>query len=607
MLTLGTHSKYGVPVSYQFTYDNGTVDWGSALATRVSDVSNSSDPINGRRKVSNLSVSLYDPAGAVWTALGGGTTAFGKQFGMDITIGGTLGLDGSEIGERMVFKGTQGGNTFGVHQGNITTVGKADKVVTLESQNILNLLDKVKWQPPIQDSDTCTFGSVFDKFAFLTTPAGPVEVGSVYWDTFFVKVCGYRFNNDNTGCDFYAVTNAQADLWVDYQGTGIYDTTDGTGIVAFLNNSFSFYDTTFHYNHPLQKFKGTFIDNFIGTITSNDSAKAFGYDSADDAETKKVPAAGGTYYPINKIRVEFPNDVANNTGNLQLAQPINLTGDPTGVLRHMLYGKMVTDYFEEDNHKDDSSWDESRRISAFKTYSQYVDPDDEKVYEYISDLLKTEMALFYVTNSNKFAFRSYGPKDLYSSITEFGSAQILNSSYSNDVNEYYNRVVIKYNYNISSKEYTNTWIGTLSDWEPLNDRPYEIESGWIDNGNLARITGKRILKRFDKTNPKIDMEITLEESGMDLGSLYKITDTNSGLSEKIIQAVEYNKGFSSSKTIKVTGLDGDALYFQRGYAIWEGDNDLEAPVSSTSQSGWGINGTVHNINTTLHGTQFVWF
>ena len=607
MLTLGTHSKYGVPVSYQFTYDNGTVDWGSTLVTRVSDLSNSSDPINGRRKVSNLSVSLYDPTGAVWTALKGGTGAFSKQLGMDVTIGGTLGFDGSELGDRLVFKGTKGGNTYGVHQGNITTVGKENKVVTFESQNILNLLDKLKWQPPLQNSYNCSFGSIFNEFAFLIPPVGIVEVGSVYWDEFFVKICGYNFNSTKTGCNFYGITNAQGDAWYDFQGTGIYDTTDGAGISDFLGDTFAFYDTKYHYKHPIQKFKGTFISNFIGTITSNDDAKRFGYESSDDAEYNKVPASGGTYYPINKIRVEFPNDVASNEGLLQLAQPITLTGDPTGVLRHMLYGKMVTDYFNETNHKDESSWDESRRIGAFKTYLQGIDPDDEKVTEYISDLLKTEMALFYVTNSNKFAFRSYGPKDLYSSITELGSAQILNSSYNNDINDYYNRVSIKYGYNISSKEYTNTWIGTLSDWEPINDRPYEIESRWLDNGNLARITGKRLLKRFDKTNPKVDVEITLEESGMDLGSLYKITDANSSLNGKVIQAVEYNKGFSSSKTIKVTGLDGDALYFQRGYARWEGDDDLDAPVSGTSQSGWGTNGTVHNINTTLHGTQFVWF
>lgn len=604
MPTLGTHSKYGVPVSYQFTYDNGTVDWGSTLVTRVSDLSNSSDPINGRRKVSNLSVSLYDPTGTVWTALGGGTGAFGKQLGMDVTIGGTLGFDGSDIGERLVFKGTQGGNTYGVHQGNITTVSKENKVVTFESQNILNLLDKLKWQPPMQVTHPASFGSVFEEFAFVVPHVD--YTAQTYWDD-LIGLCGYNFNSDNTSCDFRANAGVNTAVTADYLGTGIYDTSEGTGIYDYLDYRFAHLDTKYHYEYPIQKFKGTIIGTYFGTITSEDDAKRFGYTNLGDAEDSRVPASGGTFYPISKVRVEFPNGVASNVGILQLVQPITLTGDPTGVLRHMLYGKMVTDYFLEANHKDESSWDESRRIGAFKTYSQGIDPDDEKVTEYISDLLKTEMALFYVTNSNKFAFRSYGPKDLYSSITELGSAQILNSSYNNDINDYYNRISIKYGYNISSKEYTNTWNGTLSDWEPINDRPYEIESRWLDNGNLARITGKRLLKRFDKTNPKVDVEITLEESGMDLGSLYKITDANSSLDGKVIQAVEYNKGFSSSKTIKVTGLDGDALYFQRGYARWEGDDDLDAPVSGTSQSGWGINGTVHNINTTLHGTQFVWF
>jgi hypothetical protein len=93
-----------------------------------------------------------------------------------------------------------------------------------------------------------------------------------------------------------------------------------------------------------------------------------------------------------------------------------------------------------------------------------------------------------------------------------------------------------------------------------------------------------------------------------LGSIFSITDTDSGLSSKIVELTSYRKDFSEDRTIEFEGADGAVLYNRKGFGYWGPGTVLPGvPVSGTSTFGWGTNGTVNNINGTIFGSCFSWW
>ncbi len=606
MSTFGTDAREGLHTSYSIDFDGTSRRWESSEIIDVSSLGNSGDTISNKRKIADLSFSLYDGSGTIWTQLGNGTTAFGKTIALTISVGGTYGYVESQNGTEFKFLGTAESNDFNVHQGEIVNVSRKRNLITLRTQNKLNKINKLIWQMPVRTSGAqISLHKFFGSYAFYNIG----EVGSdEHWTGTIKPHSLYNITEDERGGDFYAHTGGITEA--NFQGTGIFDTT-GTGITNFLATDYEFLDTPFHQENPAKKFKGTFFGSQFGTIKTVTEAKASGYSSVADAEGSKVKNSEGTFYPLERIRVEFGTTLDSSVTSISESQLIQLTGDPTAVTRHCLFGKMVSDFLDESTDMG-STFAISQKIVAFQVYDQVIDPDVPKVETYINDALQMTSSIFFVSSNNQFEMAVYGPVDFSQTIDLIGTNEIFESSYKNDINDFYNRVTLDYQYDFQGQGFNKQKVGTLSDWNVINDRTFAIQSQWVRSDNQANNFVTKLLSRFEKTSPEINLDISLEASGRELGSLISVEDPDTFTGTKILQIVEYNKDFGGSKKISLRCLDGESLFKKRGYAKWE-DSALAAVVSGTSKSGWGnaalgdSDGTVNNIDEDLFGTHFVWW
>jgi len=569
VMTVGTDSKQAVPVSYTFSFNGSPVDWGNEKLYKIKNLANSSEPINKKRKISDLNVTFIDMDGSIWESLGGGTTAFNKKFDCNTLIGGQLVEESTDVGDRFVLASTTGANEYTVFQGNVSEVFREKNKVTIQAQNIFRHLKELRWQQPIMG----TAGTLSN----LTGSTADSDLLEYDW---LLNECGWGESEDRSSFRFNAVIGDVGGIdLTEYQGTGLYDTSSN-GVQPMLSSTsggtYQFTDTPFYIQYPIveMKYRNSKVEWLSG---ANDDKARF-------------------IYPLKKIR---------------------LAGDPVAVLRHCLFGKMVTDYLNDSTDKGDT-FDEAQRLTAYKFYDQTIFPEDDLVLPFIDNALETEESSFYVSNNNKFEIEPYGPKNLSEDIQEIGTSELVDSSTSNTIHDYYNRYELKFNYSFDNNTFLNIIGGTQDDWTILNDVPLYIESKWINNGNQAKITLDRIKARYKNTIPKVSFTTTLNKTGVDVGALVKVTDPDSSLATTIVQVTKYSKGFSSSKKIMFEGLNGETLFRQRGYAKWEGDDDLDASVSGTSVGGWGTmfnrsgtkpfsgnDGTIHNINESLYGSVFV--
>lgn len=607
MSTFGTQTAYGVPILHVVTID--AVQVGDNEQFRISDVSNSSDPINNKRKISDLTLSFVDLGSSIWATLGNGTGGFNKDVVVTTYIGGTMGYTTSDVGTSWERQSLLGANSYTTHKGKIVNVSRAGRVTTIRSQNQMNLLPKLLWQHPVKSAGRRTMGSFYEKFSFISES----ETETMHTD---IKTnSGWDFNEDKSQWKLVGYPNdAKINIGL-YPSVSLYDTTDGTGITGFLASNYDFVDSFFSQIYEPLQFKGTKLGTFYGTIDTEDKAKRAGYASLEIAGSNVNRDSTGTYWKINRIRFEWPGTANAEKPIMHQTQNMRMQGDPTAILRHLLFGKMVTNYFLQNQDEDTTSFVNAAKITAFQTYDQNIISkfNAQPVEPFINDALRTTSALFFMDTTNKFRFSPYGPLDFSQTIDALDTSNIIEASYTNDINDWTNRVEIKYGLDMDTGEYANTTMGTLSGWSIANDRPLEIESQWTKNANQANLIKDRFLSRFKNTVPKIKFTTSLQEAGRELGSLVTITETDTGMVSQKVQLVGYSKGFSSSKKVKFDALDGESLFNQRGYASWEGDNDLDAPVGpplpaeGTSTSGWVASGTVLVINETKYGTAFNWW
>jgi len=563
-MSLTADSKNGAGVSYAFTFDGVLKDWGNALH-KIKDLNNSAEPVNKKRKIADINASFIDIDASIWTELGGGTTAFNKSFSCKVSVGGTLIENPTHIGTNLVFGGTTGASDFDVFQGEIDNVSRAGRITSIHARNDLRYLGLLEWQQPILG----TWGN-------LTGASGSTADSTLLSYDWLKNESGFNESDDKTSFNFNAILNTGTIPLGSYLGTGIYDTSPD-GIQPMLDSlssgTYQFVDSLFYIEYPITELR----------FNSNG-------------------------------KIEWPGGTANkNVTHIYPLKKIRLQGSPIGVLRHCLFGKMVSDFLDESISKG-PTFTEARRITAFKNYVQTINPTESNVKPALDNLLQTEQSLFYVSNDNKFEIEPYGPKDLSQDLPVLGSSDLLKSSTSNDLKDYFNRIQIKFNYDFDKDIYQNTVSGTQDDWTLALDNPLLIESKWVSNGNQANATLSRIMARYKNTSPKISITTPLNKTGLELGTLLRITDINSSLNDTVVQVTDYKKKLSTSKNIDFTGWNGDSLFKQRGYARW---TDTTGTVNGSSIGGWGtlfhqsggepftgINGTVHNINETLYGTVF---
>jgi hypothetical protein len=186
-------------------------------------------------------------------------------------------------------------------------------------------------------------------------------------------------------------------------------------------------------------------------------------------------------------------------------------------------------------------------------------------------------------------------------------SEIVDSAVTSSIDDKLTRVSLDYGYVFETGSYSKTLEIKGSGWGSNTDFPLKLTSDWLDNDNDARLIVQRMLSRFSKGQPKLKLTIPLNRLTTDVGTMLAVMDSDQYGSAKVFEVVGWRKDFSSSREMVLDMWDGEALYSQRGYARWEGDASLTNAVSGTSTSGWGTNGTVHNINTAFYGTQFVWF
>jgi hypothetical protein len=577
----GTETAAGVPVTLSFSFDGAQTNWGSTRAYHIEPIVNVAESIDGNYQISDLDVEFIDTDGALWGSLGHGTTAFNKTFSLTAYVGGTM----DYTNRRLQLQNTGDSATFTVHQGKVTNVWKKDRLVRLKSKNNLRLISDLEWRFPYRDAPL-----IADRVGSYFFFSG--NLGSAY------KYSAFDVSEDQDDFEFYSVV---ATANINSLQTA-YPSIAGRGTLGLLPG-YHYPGTQFYFDQPRYKFKGTYLGTKLGSINTDEEAHRFGFSSNAAAESFR----DGTRYIINKTRLHLSGGTVTLGSHFHLQQKLTLTETPANLFRELISGHCVSPYFGTGDIEP-NSFATSARFTTYQTFSQDIEPKEQKCAGAIKNLLESVYGLFNVNVDNQFEFRAYGPRNLQQTIGSIGSSDIIEAEQSNDIEDYFNRVVIRYGHSVDSGDFQKTYELKTSDWGSSSDRPFELQSKWLNVDNEAVITAQRLLNRFKATVPKVKFKVSLKYAGVGLGSIFFISDTDSGLSSKVVELTGYRKDFSEDRTVEFEGADGGALYNRKGFGYWGPGTALPGvAVSGTSTFGWGTNGTVSNINGTYYGSFFAWW
>jgi len=171
-----------------------------------------------------------------------------------------------------------------------------------------------------------------------------------------------------------------------------------------------------------------------------------------------------------------------------------------------------------------------------------------------------------------------------------------------------NRIVVNYAWTPEVGGFNKSIELKGDNWSGTTDNPLTIESKWMQNDNEARVFAQRLLSRFKNTAPKIDLTVSMKHAGVDLGSLFNVIDADSGLNNKTVEIVAFEKDFMEERKVTFHCIDGESVYSRKGYGQWMGGTvQPSGNVSGTSTLGWGTSGTQANINTSIYGSCWVWW
>lgn len=269
--------------------------------------------------------------------------------------------------------------------------------------------------------------------------------------------------------------------------------------------------------------------------------------------------------------------------------------------------------------------------------------DDKKgaVTRAIFDLCKVTMADFYVSvNSTPgsdppgtFTYDVWSPRkfweESFATYTE-GSYILDGFKFSESVDDVWSGVSISYAYDDALGTYTGNVKRTVDiDYNSL-DKIKEFETTWCNNSSEAQVLCDRWAAYYKYSSPEIEIPLTPDAYGIAQRDGLLITHRAGSVTDRMFEVRSYSKNFQSDK-VQVTARDMEIFSNQRGYAWWgkadgggDGDSLLDQ-VSATSCSGWGYDygaaltnpcptipnsegtGTVFYVNTSRHGTTFVWW
>lgn len=581
--TTGTASRNNANLRFRFRFNGTDIAW--AQPYKINDFSNSGETVDGKFRISDLDVQFVDINGSYFaTQFGRGTVGFGSSLEVVAYLGGTY-----EFGQHGVnmqapqWLGSAGANFATIHTGNIYNISFSDRLLRLRSKNRLAVLSSLKLQFPIEQSVD----------GIRSTGSALFFTGNIADDYRKSALTNFEDNNTRWECSGYyidppaGVTNYPS----------LFGRQTGTTASGFYWAGTDVGGTNFYDAFSLIRFRGTYFGTLVGTITSDESAFGYGYVDRDEADRLKSNA---TTYVINKSRLTSSGTLKGNY--LYLAAPFTISGSPTEVLQKLIGGAIVTPLFSLSDF-DATTLSSSGTILAYSYYTQTFYPNlYDNPLESIKSIIQTTQALFSVNSGNKFEYRAYGPKNLTASIPSFGTSAMVSSDFQNDESDFFNRFIIKHAW-----DGTNTFLGILETksptWSKDYDAPLTIESKWIDNPNEATILSQRLLSRYSRTFPHINVRTNINTLGYDIGTLISVTDPNSGISNKVVQVVGFSKKWMD-REIEFICWDAESLYQRRGYAFWENDG-FPVTGSETSSAIWG--NTYGTINTSVYGSQFSWW
>lgn len=580
----GTQQLSGLPISYFFTYDGTSVPWALDRLDSVSPLTNSAEPVDGSYEISDLSITFDDVDGQIWGALGYGTSCLNKEVTFAAKVGGLFALD-----EPYAYGS---GQPFNLHTGRITRVTRKSRQVTIASRCKMALLGSMLWNYPIFGEDSNEFNSVgtfyfCDGAFFSVSGAHPDQDPAL---------CKFNMNDSGDEFDAYlaVATTTQSLL------SSRYPIAIGRGTVTCPPpQGYHFLGSQFHWDYPMVKLRGTFLGTLFGTIQTDDEAAQFGFNSLAAADAAKV---GGSMYQITKTRLSYQGGTLAGSHFMPRIGRLSFSGRPSEIYSELLTGAMVWPYFGTSDI-DGTSLAEFSLVTTYNSFSASIGPDEILAMDALKNFFNSTFSLFSVTPDNTFQIVAYGPKNLLATIPSLGSHDIIESETYNDIEDYYNRVQISYGY--FEGTYKKSFGTSLSGWTPSIDRPFLVESKWMNDENEAAVFTTRLLRRYQNSIPRYKLTLPLNHLGIDIGSLYTIQDVDirPGLiGSKTIQITQYEKDISDSRDVHITGWDADSLYQRRGFAFWDSGTALPAGTGGTLNTAiWGS--TLHGLNWYTSGAE----
>lgn len=598
----GTDSNCDVPVSLGFSFNGTSVSWGSDIAYHVEPLSNRAESIDGNYAVSDLDVQFIDTNGSLWGSLGYGTTAFNKEFSLTAYVGGTMDFSGGKL---KLINGSNSG-TYLLHTGKISYVARANRLVRIRSSNYLRLLTELSWRFPYRRSALTAGETKVGSYYFSDPFSSDKNYGTLYHNAMF------NLNPQRDQFEFYA-----AKIGLTTVLETLYPTTTSRGslgvippTVAWPTGEYFYPGTQFYVDATIAKYKGSFLGTKTGTIDSLEDANTYGYANVAAAEVARLASGDGSSYEIQRTRFAPVGGTDADTGHFFLQQNLTLSESPANLWRELFCGNCVDPYFTMANI-DAVTFAEAQTTTAFQSFSYRVDPKGGKVFPAIKNIVESVFGLFAVNTESLFEIRPYGPKRIRVTPPTIGSTDVIDASYTNDIEDYFNRIVVNYNYIHDDLDFHGRYEVKAPGWDFLSDRAFTLDSKVIYNENNAYVFANRLLKRVNNTAPRLSITVPLKYAGALIGSLYSLQDPDTTTGTKIVEITQYSKDFSESKNVTLSGVDAEALYFRKGYAYWGTRTVLPGEaVTSASDSGWGVNGpngTTPNINVDIHGTSFVWW
>lgn len=581
--TTGTASKNNANLKFRFRYNGADIGW--AQPYKINDFANSGETVDGKFRISDLDVQFVDINGSYFAnQFGRGTVGFGSSLEVVAYLGGTYEFSQTGVNvQKPIWLGSAGANFATIHTGNIYNISFQDRLLRLRSKNKLAVLSSLKLQFPIESSGyepTNTGSAIFFDGNLATT----------YRGTAF-----YNYSENDTAWDctgYYIGTTVNNIVYPEMTGRGTVPLPYGFLWLGTDTGGTNFYDA-----YTTQKWLGTFFGTLVGTISQDSTAKNYGYNDLDDADRRKTNA---TTYVINKTKLTTFGTAEGRY--FYVISPFTVSATPIEAYQYMMTGAMVSPLFSLSD-LDSTTLSASGTTLAFSSYKTNFFPEDfDSPLDNIKSIIETTQALFSVNSGNKFEFRAYGPKNLTAAIPTFGTGSILSSRFENDESDYFNRFIVKYNWN-GKNNFNGLFETKSANWSKAYDAPLKIESKWITNPNEAVILAQRLQQRYARTFPHITVETNIGAMGYDIGTLFTVQDPNSGITSKVVQVVGFTKKWED-RVCSFECWDAESLYQKRGYAFWENDG-FPITGSETSSAIWG--NTYGTINTTVYGSQFSWW